>query len=163
MIGSSPEPRCDIAAQVAWMLEPGCPKDAVFFAKGNEDAVPAKIDDLLFVHWRPEGTLITRSPTKLQRFADAEPLHDDILADLLGYPASKVMLLGRKGLVMIQLRDKDTHVLKEALIENCDEHVNRFKASVEPAPGGSYITVLSPQAVQLRRRQLRGEQARGLL
>lgn len=162
MIWSSPEPACDIAAQIDYIAEPGNPKDTVFVVKGNEDALPAEIPLRLAVINREEGTIITRNTEKLKRLSDRRELGDDEMAALLGYPASKLGLIWKPNLAALQIRNADDCVVCEAIVERDGNYLTRFVES-SPVPEGGYVVMLSPEEALERRRVLRGAQRQGLL
>jgi hypothetical protein len=102
---SSPEPLCDVAAQVRALLDPAHPKDAVWLARGT--VVPGGIDaervDL------PEGVLFTTNQAKA-RYLRMFPT-DEALALVLGYlePKSTVVCPA----VVVRAADEEGSIITE--------------------------------------------------
>jgi hypothetical protein len=102
-----PEPRLDVAAQIAALLSPEHPKDAVWLAAGT----PAPVVDVprVVVVAHEAGTLFTTDPDKARRF-EAAP-DDDTLAEVLGYVEPKSAVVGDP--VVVQARTADGAVVLE--------------------------------------------------
>ena len=154
MFVSYPEPWCDIAAQLRYMLDPANRKDAVFVAAGNEDCLAVPPQGVMA--WRRvEGTLYTTSREKLRLFATAQPLEDSGMAALLGYPQDKITSFSHGPVLLAQILDADGHVVKEAVISRGDDSFIRF-AATSPVPAGGTLTIAEPGAAFARRARLRG-------
>jgi hypothetical protein len=108
-----PELECDIDAQIAALLDPDHPKEAVFLARGNSLG-NRKLPPWIFVECRAEGTLLTNRAHVAASFQAAEPLTDDLLAAILGYPESKADLIGRGDPLVAQALDAKGCVVFEA-------------------------------------------------
>lgn len=153
MFKTHPEPWCDIAAQIQYMLDTRNGKDAVFIAAGNEDCVPAAMPGVIMWH-RAEGTLLTTSREKFGRFATLPHLTDENLAGLLGYPQPKRNAMLHAPFIAAQVRDADDCVVKEAVLSTVDGALDIFRQS--RVPEGGRLVVLEPLEVLQRRQQLRG-------
>lgn len=142
----TPEPKCDILAQVRAMLDPRHPKKAVFLCPYNDvPIVPPDVERIT----RPEGTLLTRDPELARLFAEG-PRDDMTMATILGYPEDKGTAL-RKGVAwVLQACDAWENVITEAV---CSEE--GFDATFEALRQHGPIRPLTPLAAQIRRIRLR--------
>lgn len=135
-----PEPRLDVTAQLAALLDPEHPKDTVWLASGTP--VPA-IDapDIVRVD-HPAGVLLTTDADKASRFA-AEP-SDDTLADILGYVEPKGAVTGEP--VVVQARAPSGGVVLEM---GCSPGALDLALDRAKAHGAVFVLPLS--AAMLRR------------
>jgi hypothetical protein len=141
---SLPEPRRDIAAQIAAMLDPDHPKDAVFIAAGNEDALSVVV--------RPEGVLLTTDQRKAAAFRAGV---DDVgMARILGYPEAKLAAILGGDPCLVQVRDRDGSVVQEA-VSSAAKAAATADALAHYRPEGGSIIVLSPADAMRRRLTLR--------
>jgi hypothetical protein len=137
---STPEPRCDVDAQIRAMMSPWHPKRAVWLARGT--AVPVlsgveRVDD-------PAGVLLTIDATTAQRFRDAPS--DDQLAEILGYVEPKSAVT--EPFVVVQAREGDCVVTEMAV------SVGRISDAADVAAKHGQIVILSLPDALLRRYEL---------
>jgi hypothetical protein len=147
---STPEPAADIAAQVKSMLDPATTKDAVFVAKGNEDAIPADLPQNVMVAEREEGTLLTTNPTKANTFNRAPSLSDDDMAKMLGYPETKASAAAGPNPAVIQGKDANGNVVSEAVTSDNGKAATQT-AIAGQTPAGGAIEQTTPEQAQARR------------
>ena len=151
---TAPEPKSDVRAQTRAMLDRRNPKDAVFVARGNEDAMPRVAINVHIIK-RPEGTLLTTKAAKAREFA-AGRMDDDKMAKALGYPEPKSRA-ARPGAVAVQARDIRGSVVSEAAASPRGAK-RAVEAMGRQVPPGGRVVVVSPLAAHVRRARLRAEE-----
>lgn len=134
---STPEPRCDVAAQIRALVSPWHPKDAVWLAQGT----PAPQIDGVERIAHEAGVLLTVAPLKARRFRD-DP-SDDRLAEILGYVEPKGSVT--EPLIVVQARDNGCVVIEMAV----SAHRAQEAANTAARHGQLYLMTL-PDAL-LRR------------
>jgi hypothetical protein len=149
---STPEPRVDIEAQVRAMRDPKHPKDAVFVAAGNEDALPAGRARGERRVQTEDGTLLTNNAEKARAFGRG--VDDAQMARMLGYPQPKDAAIV-PGVSVVQARDRAGAVVSEA-VASPDAVGRTAKALKRQMPEGGSVVRGTPQAMQARRQALRG-------
>lgn len=144
-----PELKGDIEAQMKALLDPDHPKRAVFLARGQE--LPnCKLPSGVFVESRPEGTLITDSALLAAAFSTTEILTDAHLAEILGYPVSKVEVMRAGGGAVVQAIDENGWVIFEAATTQ-DLLNATMSAAEEQVPPGGHVAVMTIEAAIARR------------
>jgi hypothetical protein len=143
MLGPTlPEPESDLLAQIACLLDPRHPKDAVFLALGN---------DLVMVR-RPDGLLVTTHAGKAVLFA-RPALDDDGMAAILEYPQVKSEVAASPDPVAVQVRNAAGQVITEAAASLARVQ-DSILALAPHVPGGGSIVILSIDAALARRLRL---------
>lgn len=149
-----PEPKSDLAAQIAAMLDLGHPKNSVFIVPGNDAPdVPPGICKVV----RPEGTLLTRDPACAEAFRAAA---DDVtMARILGYPEEKYEAVAAcdgnlSGGHMVQARDASGNVITEAFASPVGLERTRSAMMAHVPTGGSLVVLSATQSI-MRRLELR--------
>jgi hypothetical protein len=150
MMRTTREPTRDTRAQVAAVLDPASAKQAAFMAKGTK--VPPVPVGLLKVK-RPEGTLVTRSPSHAVAFAAPRQLTTNVMAPLLGYPESKPAAIASGNPLVVQGRTRRGAVAHES-VASPGGLLAAALAAKAAVPGGR-VKVLTPQAMQARRKGIR--------
>jgi hypothetical protein len=150
------EPEGDVAAQVAALVDPQNPKDAVFLAEGTK--APKKLPKNVQVVVRPGvGTLLTTSAGKAATFKTKAKLTDKDMARILGYPEDKasVQKSGAPA-VAVEAKDPAGNVVASAVASPKGRAATE-KAIGAQAPAGGRVEVSDPVTAQ-RGRKTRGEQ-----
>ena len=144
-----PEPARDIEAQVRAAADPETPKDAVFIAAGNEEAIPAELPAGFQRVDRPEGSLLTDNPEKLRAFAEAPHLTEDMISGLVGYTDTKAAAIASGDPRLVQGRDAQGNVVHEQVTppEGVPAAIEAAKQNV---PGGAAGEVNQVEAMARR-------------
>lgn len=134
------EPMRDIQAQIAALIDPQHPKKAVFLAPGN---LPDHLPDVLAIH-RPEGTLLTENEALAHLYRSANPLTDDLMAEILGYPEPKSSVCFDPYPLVVQALDMNGCVITEAASSHAHsaETITELQRHV-PKGGRLNITTLT--------------------
>lgn len=143
------EPRADLEAQIAYMLDLRSRKHAVFIA-GDCEVPPYPRH--LYTARRKEGVLLSTRKDYAQRFAEADPLEEELMAELLDYPSSKWEVMRSGQVTALQIRDAQEHVVKDAIVSPLNGSYAAFACSF--IPEGGRIVEIDPIAAMDRRRAL---------
>lgn len=157
-----PEPKGDIRAQLAAVMDKDHPKRACFVVPEDADQIPYVLN--AFIEARPEGALVATAELWADLFRatpDCPDVFDRNMAVILGYPEAKPDVIaacnGRPVTYAkaVQARDRGDCVVTEAF---CSP--NQLEATQEALkahiPPGGYLVVLSPVEA-IGRRLLRRE------
>lgn len=149
VINTVPELERDIDAQLRALADPDHPKRAVFLARGNSLG-NRELPKWLFVHRRPEGTLVTDCAALADTFRELEFVTDEDLAALLGYPECKAdILLGDEGCI-VQALDAEGCVIFEAACSRRKIDATIAAADAQVPAGGRRVVTTPAEAIARR-------------
>jgi hypothetical protein len=152
-----PEPKGDIRAQLAAVMDPDHPKRACFVVLEDAGQIPYVLN--AFIETRPEGTLITTSEDWANAFRcfPSEPvLFDRSMAGVLGYPEAKDDVVqncaGRPvaNARAVQVWDADGWVIIEAFASPVGLQAAQDELRQHIPPGGSMVVLTPIEAIGRR-------------
>jgi hypothetical protein len=149
VVPTTPEPRSDIAAQITAMHDPDNPKDSVFVAAGNGDALPRKLPQGTLVAHADAGTFLTTDPGKLAAFNQG-PVTDEKIAALLGYPQSKGDALTAGEPIVVQAANSEGDVVAQAAVSP-DKVPEAKETMAAQTPPGGQVEIKEPLQAQQER------------
>jgi len=156
-----PEPKGDIRAQLAAVMDPDHPKRACFVVPEDAGQIPYVLN--AFIEARAEGTLVTRDEdwaNAFRCFPSETVAFDRSMADILGYPEAKDRVIAACGgrpvanARAVQVWDVDGWVIIEAFASPAGLRETKAELERHVPPGGS-MNVLTPIEAIGRRLLLR--------
>jgi hypothetical protein len=151
---TSTEPAGDIAAQIAAMVEPGHPKDAVFVARGT--GMPQTIPSGVTVIVKKDGTYLTTNPQKAASIRGLKKITDKQRAAFLDIPESKSEVATGPGLpVAVSAKDAAGNVVAQAATPLAGP--NTAAVAAQTPPGGVTDVQTIPDALAERQAKVQTE------